>query len=273
MAERERKFATQRGHGFDHGLGGEALRHPVVRGDPDADRRAGVEREDLAQHLAHEAQPIGRVAAVLVAAHVGCRRHELVQQVAVAQVHFETVEAGIEHAPRCVAKCRARGREVAPVHRVRHEGAGRPRDRRRPPGGGAPVLGAGLAAQVDDLGECVRACAVDRIGDARIGGHEPVRKTAQGQGAAGAGRMHAHRLDDDQPGAAARPRRVIGDMGVGRRVVLRVVGGMAGHEHAVAQGQRAQRKRRQQARKVFRPGCGIHGGTGLRCRAHVQMPR
>ncbi len=74
---------------------------PVAGRDADGQRQLGRpgrahRRDDLEQ----EARAAGEVAAVAIAALVGERREELVQQVAVRRVHLEQAEAGRVRAPR-----------------------------------------------------------------------------------------------------------------------------------------------------------------------------
>ena len=60
---------------------------------------AGLVAGDL-QHLAHEAHPVFKRAAVTVVTVVVFRQQELVAKVTHAGVHVENIEAGVECSPR-----------------------------------------------------------------------------------------------------------------------------------------------------------------------------
>ena len=171
----------------------------------------------LLDHLAGEAEPVLERAAVLVLALVVERRQELVQQVAVRDVHLGAVEAAFTG---------ELGRVSPPVHdladvlelhglrglavRGRLHGRGAPED--------AVVVGRvarGVEAEVVELGEDDRAVLVHRAGEPPVGLE---RLGAIGPGdareAGGRGRMDDAVARDQEPGAALRSCGLVGDVAV-----------------------------------------------------------
>ena len=196
----------ERPHDQDRVLDDEPSRNEVAEADPDADDPV-VARPPahLSDHLAREAQPVLERAAVLVRALVVERREELVQQVAVRDVHLGAVEAALTRQLRAPTPPLDHLPDVLGLHRLRRLAVRRRLDRGRPPEDPEVIsrVARGIETEVVELGEDHRAVLVHRGSESPVG-LERVGQVRPGD-AWEAGRRS--RVDDpvagdQQPGAA-----------------------------------------------------------------------
>ena len=233
-----------------HVLEPEAGGHELLGADPDADGEVRPHR--LAHGLQHRQR---ESESVLLAAPVGVRAdvrgggEELLQEMAVAEVHLEAVEPRL---PQVAGGEDVGGHDrlhVVLVHLVRDRTARRPRNGGRAPGGRAPEVALSVPPDVHDLAEEPRPLGVHGVGDSTEGGDAAGIVADHALRAADAGRMDPDRLEDDEPGAAARLLRVIVDVPVAGQVIDAVVGRVGRHEDPVAQLHRPDAERREHVRE------------------------
>ena len=122
--------------------------------------------------IAHSAQDLqGKASAILLAAPVsvgtliGRRRQELLQQVAMPQMHFHAVETGRQKILCGDDMTLHNAIHVVPIHRVRHGRRRGPANRRRTPANRALEVARHLPAEVNDLPEDGNTLAMHRVGD------------------------------------------------------------------------------------------------------------
>ena len=167
----------------------EAARDEVGEADPDADDPVGADpASHLVDHLPSKAQAVLERAAVLVRALVVERREELVEEVAVRDVHLGAVEAALARELRRASPPLDHLADVLVLHRLRRLAVGRALHRRRPPEHAQIVRGVArrVQAEVVELREDHRAVLVDGIGQPPVG---------------------LERLPQIRPGDARKPRR------------------------------------------------------------------
>ena len=136
------------------------------------------------------------------------------------------------------------------------------RDRRRRDRRLAADVDAGVAAAVAELDRGLGAAAVDFADQAGKPRQEAVVVDAELAAAMPAGLLGRGHLDRDQAGAAAHPRHVIGDGGVGDCAI--VVGGARRHrrhDDPVRDFRRSDARRREQD---------VHGVAASRTRCSVK---
>ena len=118
----ESRLVVQRRADREHLFRAQALRAQLVARDPDPHHHLVADlRADVVQDLAHDAKPILRAAAVLVAAQVDPRIEELREQVAHAAQDLAAVDPGLPEAARGVAVSRNDVVHQRARHRRRHD--------------------------------------------------------------------------------------------------------------------------------------------------------
>ena len=219
-------------------------------------------------HAAHDLdrQPhaVFDAAAPAVAAVVGARAQELVQQIAFAAHDLDAVVAGALRQPGAAHVVGDGAQDAALGQRARLEH----RDRRLQRRGRDHQRLVAVASGVQDLHRDLAAFLMHGGGQAAV--IAQVEGTVQGaaerQQPAAAVRRNA--AGDDQAGAAPG---ALAEVGRQLRVVVEAVfqpGVHRAHDHAVAQGGEAEVERRQQVRIV-----GIGHGVGARARRRVKKGR
>ena len=210
------------------------------------------------EHLVQKAETRPLRAPVLVAAPVDAGIEELRDQVPMVGHHLDPLEARLAHACRCVSV----GADHFPDQRARHHARndlvaltgqrrGGVRDRNRSVVAGSRDV---AASGVVELAEGRRPVGPDAFDDPAIG---PDARVGVGGGVAprsDRGGVHRCRLADDEPRPTSRPRLVIRADALVGEPALRHVGTVRGGHDAVAQGNPAQRERREKAGKML-----IHG--------------
>ncbi len=238
-------------------VGAEAVREAVLHVELGPDRDAAAGR---LPHGCHDAARIARAileaAAVLVAAAVVVGREELAQQVPVADVHLEPVEARVDRQPRRRREVVLDPVEVGVGHRAREtlgvdaERAGRAE---RALAGRFRI---GEPARVSELDRGFRARGVDRVGETRepVARRRPHPDLILERAAVGGDRAIGERRHGD---AACGELAMPVDERVGHEPVLgaRLVG-RAFHD-AVPERDRPEREGRQDRRRGRR-----HRGDG-----------
>ena len=199
-----------------------AAGHALVGGQAEDD---GEVLADLLAHgVEHHAREAGAVlwaAAEFVGAVVHRGGEELAQQVAVAAVHLDGVEAGDLRAARCLAVLAGDGFQLLARERARRGAAGFRREIRRGNGLHARAAFHGRRAGVVDLHRDAGAVAVQRFGELVEARDVAVVVDAQLRGAVGAGRpADVGVLHDDQPRAAGRALLVVADVAQAHLAVL-----------------------------------------------------
>ncbi|GAA0823280.1 hypothetical protein GCM10009525_12920 [Streptosporangium amethystogenes subsp. fukuiense] len=246
----ERELIAQQPDDLQHVLRRQTAGQELVGADPQAHRQVRRLPGHRGEHLAGEPETPVEVAAVAVGPGVGDRREELLEQVAMAEVDLHPVVPGLRHAAGGRAEGADDRGDVTVSHRVRDVRPGGPRHVGRRPGRGAGRLTGGLPPRVHDLGEDPRSLGVHGLRDLGVGRDGGVVEAAEADVPAGAGGVDPHRLGDDQPHPASGTFQVVGGVPGGRAVVQAEIGGVAGHEHPVAQCHRPQADGREQRSRI-----------------------
>ncbi len=224
----------QLGNDARHVIPGQAAGEELVAAHPDshADLRADGITEGL-QHLDRKPEPVGLAPSVAVVTPVRYGREELLEEVAVAEVDLEAVEAGFHDVAGRRDEAVDELRDVGFVHHVGHRCRDRPRNRRWPPRRGSLGVSVDLPAEVDQLAEHRRPVGVDGIcdGTKRLDRSRVVARNTLWLAETRA--MHPDRLEDDEPGATFRSGLVIVAMAGCRQVVVAEVRRMGRDEDAV----------------------------------------
>ncbi len=198
----------------DHLAGVEPIRLDLLGRNAHADDSVAADRlAGGGEALDKESHPIFPAAAEPVGAQIGCRIEELREQEAVAGDQLDTVEPGLRKPPgsgatggdqfldQCDRQLSRHGVEAIVRHRrgcvgdATQSAAHAPRD----PSG------------MRELAEDLRSVAMHRVGEPRhasnavVGGDDQLGRVAECR------LVEACRLDDDQSGAAARSRLMVGD--------------------------------------------------------------
>ena len=251
---------------LDHLVGGQAALGHLVARDADAERhrRAGL-GADAGEHLAQEPQPVVERAAVSVVARVGARVEELRDQIAHAGEDLDAIEAGLLEAPRGVAIGRDDPVDDPLAHRHGHHAialVGRVRGRVRHRSA-AVVAGAHRAPGVEQLAEDLAAVRVARVGQAAEARDAGIGAGVEVELGVAEGRIEAHALEHDQPGAARRARLVVGDQFVADQTAATERGAVGRRKDAVLQRDCADGDRAEQRGK------GRHGISPIETRIVV----
>ena len=178
----------------------------------------------LVDHLAGEPQPVVEGAAVLVLALVVERREELVEEVAVRDVHLRPVEAAFARQLRRPAPPVDDLADVLVLHRLRRLAVRRRLDRGRPPEDTEVVrrVARRVEPEVVQLREDHRAVLVDGVRQPSV---RFERAGSVGPGDAretgGRGRVDDPVAGDQQPRPSLGARRLVGDVPVGVDRVVR----------------------------------------------------
>ncbi len=222
-------------------------------------------RAHALHHLDREAHAVEFAAAVLVVAHVGERREELVDQIAVRPMNIEHVEARLMGAPRRLAPALDHLRDFgARQHARRRVGVGRVDPARGDKLPGVPVVDLGarlercaafprpetprLAARMPDLDPRHRVVLPDEIDAALQAGNECVVPQAEIANGAAAAPLHLGGFHEHEAGAARRIAADIHQVPVGRETLhARILVHRRDHD-AVFQGHVADRDRFEQHR-------------------------
>ena len=210
------------------------------------------------EHLVQKAETRPLRAPVLVAAPVDAGIEELRDQVPMVGHYLDPLEACFTHACRGVAVCLDHFLDQRPRHHAGNDlvalagerrGSVGDRDRSvvaRPRDVAAPRM-----VELTERRRPVGANPLDdpTVGlDARVGVRDGIAPCPDGGG------VHRGRLADDEPRPTSRPRLVIRADALVGEPALRHVGTVRGRHDAVAQGNPAQRERREKAGKML-----IHG--------------
>ena len=225
------------------------------------------------QHLQRQPAAIGERTAVAVAAPVAEPRQELAEQVAVGQVDLQPVESGGDQAAgRAAVGVREFG-DVAAIHGVRHDLAGRVGHGRRRPQ--FPVRGerVPLAPEVGELAEDGGALGLDHPGDAGVRRDARIAVDLVDAGGGQARGVHHGGPLDHQADAPGGPFGQVMALPLGEVVGMPVheARAVAGEDHAVADLQRADPQRAEQQRVGRRGGRG--GRRDIRLRRRVRTHR
>ena len=238
--------------GGDGVVVGEATRHVVVQVEANADGPVGADlRPDRVDHLDGQAQAVLERATVLVGALVVERAHELVEQVRVRDVHLGAVKAALTGQLGAVRPPVDQLLDVFALHRLRHLAVRRALDVRGAPQDADVVgrVGGGVAAEVVELLEDLRAVVVHRAGQAlvRRDGILEVRPH-EALVARGRGGVHQTITGDQEACTALGARNLVVDVALGVMPVLRVHLRVRGLHDPVTDLSRADLQRAQQVR-------------------------
>ena len=211
----------------DRVLDVECARNEVGQTDPDADNPvvAGT-RTHLLDHLACEAEAVLERPAVLVVALVVERRQELMEEVAVGDVHLRAVEAALACELGGAAPPLDHLADVLVLHRLRRLPVGRRLHRGRAPENPEVVRGVAcrIQAEVVQLREDHGAMLMNGGCQPTVG-LERFRQVRPGDAweAGGRGRVDDAVAGDQKTSAALRASGLVGDVPFG-------VGGVVGPE-------------------------------------------
>ena len=198
-------------------------------------------------------QKTGRLGPVVVPA-VERRVEELRDEVAMGGGDFDAVEAALRRTPRCLAEAVHDLLDFAAAERAWRHAKALARNRRGRESRSARRPGDLLATAVEQLHEETSAVRLYGLADPSVGGGhlgEVSRQLVRGEDSRW---MGCGRLEDDQPGASARPGLVVGDEVVGGQVVVDERGLVRGRHDPVLQLDRPEPQRAEQVLKGRKPG-------------------
>ena len=224
-----------------------AIPGTALVGQPAADGTAPDALAHGLADLAQEPQPVLERATVGVGAGVGVRGEELGGQVVEARADLDAVDAAGRRVGGRLAVAVDHLADLAPSQLARlglETGAGDAGGRH---GSRARGRGDHLAPAVEELHEQARVVLVNGLGQAPVCGHDLREISTQRVRGQQAGVVDRGGLDDDQPGAAAGARPVVGDQLVGGQVVVDEAGLVRGRDDPVWDRDAADCQRREQA--------------------------